>query len=88
MPFGIGQHTCPAAGGFSGKLIAILVVALMEKVGTKESGARLFTLKGLNGCDPTNGREGSNGEPERVISTPLPTGRDDQAGWLISRGQH
>lgn len=69
MPFGVGTHACPAGHGFGVKIISLLVVALVKRLGTSKHGARIwFGDERLDGDD----------------SASLPTGRDDMEDWMVS----
>ncbi|KAF6830355.1 hypothetical protein CPLU01_07410 [Colletotrichum plurivorum] len=69
MPFGVGKNACPAANGFGNRAIAFLVVVLLSRLGSRESGARVcFGPSGL----------------DRDVKAPLPNGRDDMEGWVVS----
>ncbi|OTB01266.1 hypothetical protein M426DRAFT_323655 [Hypoxylon sp. CI-4A] len=68
MPFGVGKHQCPTASKFSYRAIIILVVALAEKLGTRESGAKMrFDDAVLDGN----------------LEALLPSGRMDMEGWKL-----
>ncbi|KAF6806510.1 hypothetical protein CSOJ01_08792 [Colletotrichum sojae] len=71
MSFGVGKNTCPAANGFGNRAIASLVVVLLSRLGSRESGARVcFEASGL----------------DRDLKAPLPTGRSDMERWVVSLG--
>lgn len=69
MPFGVGKNACPAANGFGRRIIATLVVVLLARLGSSESGARVWF---------------GDGRLDGDAKTPLPTGRDDMEGWVVS----
>ncbi|KAF4463507.1 Cytochrome P450 [Fusarium albosuccineum] len=68
MPFGVGRNTCPAINGFGRKMISSLVVALITRLGTRESGARVWFGDDKLDID---------------MRAPLPTGRNDMGQWVI-----
>ncbi|PHH61167.1 hypothetical protein CDD81_735 [Ophiocordyceps australis] len=68
MPFGVGLNICPAARGFGRKIIVVLVMALLNRVGTKQSGAKISYGEDIFLED--------NG-------VPLPTGRDKMGTWSV-----
>ncbi|PHH62306.1 hypothetical protein CDD82_2021 [Ophiocordyceps australis] len=68
MPFGAGPNICPAASGFGRKIIVVLVMALLNRLGTKESGAKISYGDDNYLKDET---------------VPLPTGRDKMGAWSV-----
>ncbi|KAI0474874.1 cytochrome P450 [Xylaria cf. heliscus] len=68
FPFGVGKHICPAAAGFGEKMIALLVVELTRRFGTRETGLKIHFGKI---------------EVQEEASTPLPSGRSDMENWVL-----
>lgn len=68
MPFGVGKNACPAANGFGRRMIASLVAVLFNRLGSSESGARVWF-----------GNDGLEGDAR----APLPTGRGDMERWVV-----
>ncbi|KAJ0163398.1 Cytochrome P450 [Colletotrichum tanaceti] len=71
MPFGVGKNACPAENGFGRKMISSLVVVLVTRLGTGESGAGVRL-----------GDDDLDNDPR----APLPTGRNDAEKWVVSLG--
>ncbi|RYC56870.1 hypothetical protein CHU98_g9337 [Xylaria longipes] len=68
FPFGVGRHICPAAAGFGDKIIALLVVELTRRFGTRQTGLEIHF---------------GDVEIEQQVSTPLPSGRNDMENWVL-----
>ncbi|KAI1325727.1 cytochrome P450 [Xylariaceae sp. FL0255] len=62
MPFSIGKHQCPAINGFGERMITLLVVKLIKRFGTKETGLQIHL---------------GNTELEKNPEDLLPSGRAD-----------
>ncbi|KAK1467807.1 hypothetical protein CTAM01_16993 [Colletotrichum tamarilloi] len=69
MPFGVGMNACPAINGFGRKMISSLVVVLITRLGTRDSGARIWFGDDKLDID---------------MRAPLPTGRNDMGEWVTS----
>ncbi|KAI1743206.1 cytochrome P450 [Xylaria scruposa] len=73
FPFGVGKHICPAAAGFGERMIALLVVELTRRFGTRQTGLEIHF---------------GDVEIQHRVCTPLPSGRDDMENWVLeAKGQ-
>lgn len=68
FPFGVGKHICPAAAGFGDKMIALLVVELARRFGTRQTGLKIHI---------------GDVEIQKQISIPLPSGRNEMENWVL-----
>ncbi|KAI1756822.1 cytochrome P450 [Xylaria castorea] len=68
FPFGVGKHLCPAAAGFGEKMIALLVVELTRRFGTRQTGLEIHF---------------GDVEIQQRVCTPLPSGRSDMENWVL-----
>ncbi|KAI0975323.1 cytochrome P450 [Xylaria arbuscula] len=73
FPFGVGRHMCPAAGGFGDKIITLLVVELVRRFKTAQTGLKIHF--GLVDMAVPN--------YQRVRLGPLPNGRDLMEKWVL-----
>lgn len=68
IPFGAGRHTCPAANGFAGNMIVLLVAVLLKSVGSVKIGAHIVFEDEILDKDET---------------ACLPTGRSASRNWVV-----
>ncbi|KAI0451962.1 cytochrome P450 [Xylaria acuta] len=68
FPFGVGKHICPAAAGFGEKMIALLVIELTRRFGTRQTGLKIHF---------------GDVKIQQQVSTPLPSGRSDMENWVL-----
>ncbi|KAI0405827.1 cytochrome P450 [Xylaria palmicola] len=73
FPFGVGKNRCPAEAGFGDRIIALLVVELTRRFGTRQTGLKIHF---------------GQVEDQQWFSTTLPSGRSDMEGWILEVTGH